>query len=49
MEFLDTRPNVCRVEVIRGDIEGTLRLVTDRVRDRPAPNARSSRAIQAAC
>ena len=27
MEFLDTRPNVCRVEVIRGDIEGTLRLV----------------------
>ena len=27
MDFLDTRPNVHRVEVIRGDIESTLRLV----------------------
>jgi predicted kinase len=27
VEFLDTRPNVRRVEVIRGDIESTLRLV----------------------
>lgn len=27
MEFLDTRPNVRRVEVIRGDIESTLRLL----------------------
>jgi len=27
MEFLDTRPNVRRVGVIRGDIDSTLRLV----------------------
>ena len=27
IDFLDTRPNVRRVEVIRGDIESTLRLV----------------------
>ena len=27
MDFLDTRPNARRIEVIRGDIESTLRLV----------------------
>jgi predicted kinase len=35
MEFLDTRPNVRRVEVIRDDIESTLRLVESAISGRP--------------
>ncbi len=31
MDFLDARPNVRRVEVIRGDIDSTLRLVEDAI------------------
>lgn len=34
MEFLETRPDVCRVEVTRGDIEATLRKVESAISDR---------------
>ncbi len=33
MDFLDSRPNVRRVEIVRGDIESTLRLVEAAIAD----------------